>query len=128
YGSFGAYAQSKLANILHANELARRLKEDGVEITANSVHPGSIPTSLWHKSFNGWLGWVCKYVVVPMGNLMGKTVAQGASTTCYVALHPSNKGVTGEYFVDNNISKATSQANDPELAKKLWDFSMNLIS
>ncbi|MBA0779035.1 hypothetical protein Gotri_003319 [Gossypium trilobum] len=37
-----AYGQSKLANILHANELSRRLKDEGVEITANSLHPGSI--------------------------------------------------------------------------------------
>ncbi|KAI3839277.1 hypothetical protein MKW92_002820 [Papaver armeniacum] len=128
YSRLGAYGQSKLANILHANELARRLKEDGVEITANSVHPGSIATNLWHKSFDGWVGWFCKHVVTPAGKVMGKNVEQGASTTCYVALHPSNKGVSGEYFVDNNISKPTSQATDPELAKKLWDFSMNLIN
>ncbi|KAI3944764.1 hypothetical protein MKW92_033832 [Papaver armeniacum] len=125
YSRLGAYGQSKLANILHANELARRLKEDGVEITANSVHPGSIATNLWHKSFDGWF---CKHVVTPAGKVMGKNVEQGASTTCYVVLHPSNKGVSGEYFVDNNISKPTSQATDPELAKKLWDFSMNLIN
>ncbi|MBA0584459.1 hypothetical protein Gorai_015268, partial [Gossypium raimondii] len=37
-----AYGQSKLANILHANELSRRLKDEGVEITTNSLHPGSI--------------------------------------------------------------------------------------
>ncbi|MBA0709844.1 hypothetical protein Golax_024863, partial [Gossypium laxum] len=37
-----AYGQSKLANILHANELSRRLKDEGAEITANSLHPGSI--------------------------------------------------------------------------------------
>ncbi|MCL7034105.1 hypothetical protein MKW94_001822 [Papaver nudicaule] len=127
YSSFGAYGQSKLANILHANELARRLKEDEVDITANSLHPGAIVTNLWHNStFFG--GWFSKFVVAPVGRFVGKNVPQGASTTCYVALHPSNKGVSGEYFMDNNISKATSQAKDTELAKKLWDFSMNLIS
>ncbi|XP_043811540.1 short-chain dehydrogenase TIC 32, chloroplastic isoform X2 [Manihot esculenta] len=41
-----AYARSKLANILHANELARRLKEEGVSITANSLHPGVIDTKI----------------------------------------------------------------------------------
>ncbi|WVZ14521.1 hypothetical protein V8G54_012087 [Vigna mungo] len=46
YSKFCAYAQSKLANVLHANELARRLKEDGVDITANSVHPGAIITNI----------------------------------------------------------------------------------
>ncbi|KAK4363063.1 hypothetical protein RND71_018304 [Anisodus tanguticus] len=47
YSSFGAYGESKLANILHANELTRRLKEDGVDITANSLHPGTITTNLF---------------------------------------------------------------------------------
>ncbi|TKY45217.1 Short-chain dehydrogenase TIC 32 [Spatholobus suberectus] len=46
YQKFRAYGQSKLANILHANELARRLKEDGVDITANSLHPGAIATNI----------------------------------------------------------------------------------
>nr|CAD1839768.1 unnamed protein product [Ananas comosus var. bracteatus] len=40
YSDKKAYGQSKLANILHANELSRRLKEEGANITANSVHQG----------------------------------------------------------------------------------------
>lgn len=52
---------------------------------------------------------------------------QGAATTCYVALHPGVKGVTGQYFVDSNIAKACPQARDGELAKKLWDFSLSML-
>jgi len=52
---------------------------------------------------------------------------QGAATTCYVALHPQVKGVSGEYFSDSNLSKPSKQAQDAGLAKKLWDFSMSLI-
>ncbi|KAK8470326.1 hypothetical protein PHAVU_004G112900 [Phaseolus vulgaris] len=52
YQKFRAYAQSKLANILHANELARRLKEDGVDITANSLHPGLIVTNIHRYYFH----------------------------------------------------------------------------
>ncbi|KAI3944763.1 hypothetical protein MKW92_033831 [Papaver armeniacum] len=121
YNQIWAYGQSKLANILHANELTRRLKEDGVQITANSLHPGSIITNLLrHHSIIGGLS-------STIGRLVLKNVQQGASTTCYVALHPDVKGVSGEYFMDNNISTPTSQAQDTELAKKLWDFTMNLI-
>lgn len=54
-------------------------------------------------------------------------VCQGASTTCYVALHPQVKGVSGEYLSDNNISKPSSMAQDSDLAKRLWDFSSNLV-
>lgn len=80
YSSIPAYGQSKLCNVLHANELARQLKvsrtrkmvlsnqesmfpwlmlwiqiqEDGVNITVNSLHPGAIMTSLW-RYFNSYL-------------------------------------------------------------------------
>ncbi|XP_038708400.1 short-chain dehydrogenase TIC 32, chloroplastic-like isoform X2 [Tripterygium wilfordii] len=65
YNSLSAYGQSKLANVLHANELARRLKEDGLEITANSVHPGAIATNLFrHHSFvSGLINLLGKYVI-----------------------------------------------------------------
>ncbi|KAL2543655.1 NAD(P)-binding Rossmann-fold superfamily protein [Forsythia ovata] len=119
YYSLLAYGQSKLANILHAKELARRLKEGGVDITANSLHPGAIATNLLrHHSFiEGVASWIGKYVL--------KNIPQGAATTCYVALHPQVKGVSGEYFVDSNIGKPSSLASDAELAKKLWEFSLS---
>ncbi|XVE58512.1 hypothetical protein DITRI_Ditri04bG0175300 [Diplodiscus trichospermus] len=55
YNSLSAYGQSKLANVLHANELARRLREDQVAITANSLHPGAIATNLFrhHSLISG---------------------------------------------------------------------------
>ncbi|XP_027358929.1 short-chain dehydrogenase TIC 32, chloroplastic-like isoform X4 [Abrus precatorius] len=126
YWKFCAYGQSKLAKILHANELARRLKEDGVDITVNSLHPGAIETNIHrHLVFNGnyhiaiFVKMLARYVI--------KNVQQGAATTCYVALHPEVKGISGEYFADCNISKTSSKGKDIDLAKKLWDFSMNLI-
>ncbi|KAL3342119.1 hypothetical protein AABB24_026241 [Solanum stoloniferum] len=121
YNSYGAYGQSKLANILHANELTRRLKKDGVEITANSLHPGTITTNLFRHMgiFDGLVG--------TLGKLLLKNVQQGASTTCYVALNPQVKGMSGEYFSDNNLAKTTAMAKDMDLAKRLWDFSMDLV-
>ncbi|KAB5564515.1 hypothetical protein DKX38_004569 [Salix brachista] len=122
YNSIWAYGQSKLANVLHANELTRRLKEEGVNITANSLHPGAIMTNLlrFHSVINS--------VVTMVGRFVLKNVHQGAATTCYVALHPQVKGVSGEYFTDSNLSKASSLAKDVELAKKLWDFSLSLTN
>ncbi|MED6207368.1 Short-chain dehydrogenase TIC 32, chloroplastic [Stylosanthes scabra] len=89
YWSWLAYGQSKLANILHANELARR-------------------------------------VMTKLARFVVKNVEQGAATTCYVALHPQVSGISGEYFADSNLAKASSQGRDIDLAKKLWDLSMNL--
>ena len=45
YSIMRAYSRSKLANVLFANELARRLAGTGV--TSNSLHPGSVDTSIW---------------------------------------------------------------------------------
>ncbi|XP_065862939.1 short-chain dehydrogenase TIC 32, chloroplastic-like [Euphorbia lathyris] len=122
YKKFLAYGQSKLANILHANELARRLKEDGVNITANSLHPGAIATNIArHDSIlDGFVSIFCKYVL--------KNHQQGAATTCYVALHPQVKGISGQYFMDSNLAKPDKVATDAELGKKLWDFSLRLIN
>ncbi|KAL5174271.1 Short-chain dehydrogenase TIC 32, chloroplastic [Glycine soja] len=122
YSSYFAYGQSKLANILHANELARHLKEEGVEITVNSLHPGSIVTNIlrYHDYINAVANMVGKYFL--------KNVQQGAATQCYVALHPQVKGISGEYFMDSNKGTPASLAKDSELAKKLWEFSLSLTN
>ncbi|MFS8003477.1 putative very-long-chain 3-oxoacyl-CoA reductase [Helianthus anomalus] len=120
YSSIYAYGLSKLANILHANELARLLK--GVNITANSLHPGFIDTELFrgHNIFSIICNRILRYFI--------KELSQGAATTCYLALNPQVKGVTGEFFVDSNLAKPSSRAKDQELAKELWEFSMGLTS
>lgn len=122
YSDKRAYGQSKLSNILHANELSRRLKEEGVNITANSVHPGVIMTPLMrHSSFlMNFLKMFTFYI--------WKSVPQGAATTCYVALHPSLKGVTGKYFLDCNEFQPSAHASNELLGKKLWDFSNKLVN
>ncbi|CAL5420107.1 unnamed protein product [Camellia sinensis] len=122
YSDKKAYGQSKLANILHANELSRRLQEEGANITVNSVHPGLIMTNLMRHSF--FLMSLFKVFTY----LLWKNVPQGAATTCYVALHPKLKGVTGKYFLDCNEWPASKFATDEALAKKLWDFSNKLVN
>ncbi|XP_020102334.1 short-chain dehydrogenase TIC 32, chloroplastic isoform X1 [Ananas comosus] len=121
YSDKKAYGQSKLANILHANELSRRLKEEGANITANSVHPGLIMTNLMRHSF------LLMRILKVFTCIFWKNVPQGAATTCYVALHPTLKGVTGKYFLDCNEEKPSALAREETLAKKLWDFSENLV-
>ncbi|CAL2260115.1 unnamed protein product [Prunus armeniaca] len=118
----GRIVNSKLANILHANELTRRLKEEGAEVTANCLHPGTILTNLMR--YDGFL----KCILKVLGIFISKTVQQGAATTCFVALHPQLKGVGGEYLVDCNIAKPSSQAKDADLATRLWDFSLSLTN
>lgn len=125
YSKYQAYGQSKLANILHANELTRQLKEEGVEITANSLHPGVISTNLFRHIFTPPS--FAEGFVKKLSSCLMKNVEQGAATTCYVALHPQVKGISGEYFSDSNLAKTTDLGKDMGLAKRLWDFSMNSI-
>ncbi|KAL9240470.1 hypothetical protein vseg_014684 [Gypsophila vaccaria] len=72
YQSWRAYGQSKLANILHAKELTKHLKEEGVEITANSLHPGAINTNLFR--YNSFVDSLCskvgKYVLKSVPQLL----------------------------------------------------------
>ncbi|WOG88343.1 hypothetical protein DCAR_0207578 [Daucus carota subsp. sativus] len=123
YNPTDAYGQSKLCTMLHILELSRRLKEEGVNITANSLHPGMVATNIRKDQST-----VSKFIGV-IGRIVFKNVQQGASTTCFVALSPQVKGVSGEYFMGNNQKSpkaSSSMAKDTDLAKKLWDFSLTL--
>ncbi|XP_057776033.1 short-chain dehydrogenase TIC 32, chloroplastic-like isoform X2 [Salvia miltiorrhiza] len=125
YNGWYAYGQSKLANILHANELARRfqlLQEEGIKITANSLHPGAISTNLLQH--HGLLASIGQF----LGEYFLKNIPQGAATTCYVALHPQVEGVSGEYFSDSNVARPSERARDAQLAKNLWNFSLELTN
>ncbi|KAM0949502.1 putative very-long-chain 3-oxoacyl-CoA reductase [Dioscorea sansibarensis] len=122
YQCYLSYGQSKLANILHANQLSSILKKQGANVTANSVHPGLIATKIFrhYPILHG--------IVTILSKCGIKNVQPGAATTCYVALHPQVQGVTGKYFLDSNVAKLVSHAANPEMAKKLWELSLNMIS
>ncbi|KAK4800144.1 hypothetical protein SAY86_025509 [Trapa natans] len=121
YNTRRAYGQSKLANILHANELSRRLQEEGANITVNSVHPGLIMTNLMRHTV------IIMKILKMFTCLLWKNVPQGAATTCYAALHPSLRGVTGKYYADCNELEPSDFAKDVKLGKKLWDFSSKMV-
>jgi NAD(P)-dependent dehydrogenase (short-subunit alcohol dehydrogenase family) len=107
FNGYHAYANSKLANALFANELARREPW----LTSNSLHPGVIGTKLLHAGFS----------------MPGDTVEEGARTSVYLATSPEVAGVTGKYF-DNCITDApAAQALDRELAQRLWAWSEKAV-
>ncbi|KAJ0976936.1 hypothetical protein J5N97_012410 [Dioscorea zingiberensis] len=123
YSPVNAYARSKLANILHSNELSRRLKEGGSNVTANSLHPGVILTNI-SRSLD------LNAVVMSLATLVKpflKSIPQGAATTCYVALSPKIKDISGKYFADCNEISPSKKAKDEVLGKKLWEFSQEIF-
>jgi len=117
------YGQSKLANALVARELARRLA--GTRVTANAVHPGLIITNIiryiprWQQLLAPLVG--------PLLRSRIKTSAQGAATTCYVAVHPGVTGVSGRYFADCAVAVPEKVMEDDELAARLWTESESLV-
>ena len=114
YTPWAAYGQSKLANILFSNELARRLA--GTGRTSNAVHPGVIATGLTRS-----LPFLFAAVWKAASPIWLKSIAEGTATEVWAATHPSLAGVSGEYFADCNVSPRSRQARDPALAARLWE-------
>jgi WW domain-containing oxidoreductase len=121
YNPWKEYGQSKLANVLFARELARRLEGSGK--TANALHPGVIQTNLG-RSMPG----LFRGVLAASSSVFLKSAAQGAATQVYVATHPSIEGVGGAYFADCNRAKLSRRAEDMELAAKLWAESERIVA
>ncbi len=119
YSPWRAYGQSKLANVLFARSLARRMGSRG---TANALHPGVIGTNL-ARSMNPLLTFAMGLFMRPFS----KSIAQGAATSCYVATSPELDGVSGEYFSDCAIARASRYADDEALAERLWTESERLV-
>ena len=121
YSAWSFYGQSKIANLLFAKELARRFS--GTKKTAYAVHPGVIKTNL-ARSMNPFL-----QVVFGLGeHLFLKTVPQGAATECYVATNPNVISESGNYFADCNTKTPRKDAENSELAKKLWEVSEKIVA
>jgi NAD(P)-dependent dehydrogenase (short-subunit alcohol dehydrogenase family) len=127
YSPYKAYGQSKLAQILTTTELSRHLQEEGAKVTVNALHPGVVTTNLVNPENHGiFMRGIMKVVMTVVST---KNVGQGAATTVYLALNPQAAGVTGKYYSDANEYDTPSKfAKDADLAKKLWDFSVQLTA
>jgi NAD(P)-dependent dehydrogenase (short-subunit alcohol dehydrogenase family) len=132
YAPFGAYGQSKTANVLFAVAATDRWAADG--ITANAVMPGGIATRLQRHQEEGYIA-----RRVAEGARL-KSVEQGAATSVLLATSPLLEGIGGRYFADCTEQEVVaSRAEAPELlgvapyaldvdnADRLWNLSMELI-
>jgi len=121
YLPFTFYGQSKLANLLMSNELARRL--EGSRATSNAIHPGIIMTPLLRN-----IGDVRATLAGIFSWPFSRSVKQGAATQCYVAAAPALEGVSGHYFADCNPARMSVHGQNPELASRLWTVSEELAA
>jgi len=120
YAIMKAYARSKLANVLFAAELARRLAGTGV--TSNSLHPGVVATNIW----SGAPAWAKPLVAILYRPFM-ITPAEGGATIVQLAASPELEGVTGKYFEKQVAVTPAPLAQDAALAKRLWEVSAAMV-
>lgn len=121
YSRLKAYGQSKLANILFANELSTRLHGTGVIV--NSCHPGIIRTNLG-RHMDSWIRAIYRPILKPFY----KTVYEGAQTSIRLAVDPDLDEVSGKYFADCEEKIPDLAARDVETAKWLWETSTKIIT
>ena len=113
---FKAYGQSKLANVLFAKELSKKLAPYG--ITVNSCHPGAVATNMGVNRETGFGRGITKLL-----KPFFRSPEEGAATAVYLATAPSVEGITGEYFYDGKPGKVSRKARDEELSKKLFQWT-----
>jgi NAD(P)-dependent dehydrogenase (short-subunit alcohol dehydrogenase family) len=135
YDPFGAYGQSKTANVLFAVEATRRWADDG--ITANALMPGGIATPLQRHLPPHYAAEALERFRAAGTDF--KTVEQGAATSVLLAASPLLDGIGGRYFEDCNEAVRVDRrgapgqggvapyALDPVNAQRLWELSETWI-
>ena len=109
------YNASKLANVLFATELARRLAGTGVE--SYVVHPGIVATDVWRH---------VPRLVRPLLSLMFNMITpeEGARSTLKCATTPSAQLQPGGYYERERLKPPSVLAQDTALALALWERSV----
>jgi len=123
YSDAAAYGQSKLANVLFSWRLGQLLR--GTRITCNSLHPGVINTDIDRN-----LSAVTRFGFGLLTKFSGKTIEQGAATSCFVATNPSLGSTSGHYFEDCNAVTVLgdNHLRDQAMAEKLFEVSQELTA
>jgi NAD(P)-dependent dehydrogenase (short-subunit alcohol dehydrogenase family) len=123
YGAFKVYSRSKLANILFANELARRL--DGSGVTVNALHPGVVRTGFaGSDDIKSIFGRIAYTLMRPF--FIGPE--RGAETSIYLASAPELEGKTGGYYAKSQPAPTSAAAQDAAAARRLWEVSEQLVA
>jgi retinol dehydrogenase-14 len=119
YRGMRAYGQSKLANILFTQELARRLAGRGV--TANCCHPGWVATG-----FNRNNGVVMRVGMV-LSSPFARTARKGAETPVYLAASPDVANESGGFYFNCRKQDPPKAIYDPVVASQLWRVSAEMV-
>ena len=103
------YAVSKLANVLFAQELARREPAD--ELFVAALHPGVIASDVWRR---------IPWPVRPIMKRFMKSTAEGAETSLLLATSSDVLDHRGEFYSEGKLKEPSAVAT-PELGAELWE-------
>ena len=130
YRSWGAYGQSKLANLLFTSELQRRLSAADLSVKAMAAHPGYAATELQHASAKMRNATTELKITTFLNRIAGQSAAMGALPTLFAATFP---GLPGDSYVGPDgpmetrgypklVARSTA-AQDAAAAATLWQIS-----
>lgn len=133
YDRWDAYAQSKLANLLFAYELDRRVEIADRELTSVGVHPGYADTRLQLRGAEMTGSTLRKMLMRLANTIFAQSAAAGALPTLYAATAPDVNG--GDYYGPGGLftmrgapeqQDSAGASYDPETARRLWERSEEL--
>ena len=114
YSARVSYSRSKLANVMFAYALARRL--EGSPVTVNALHPGLVASRF--GSNNGWLFRNALKLAFRASGAIG--VEEGAALNIRLASDPALDGATGRYFSDGREVPSSPASLSVEDQERLW--------
>lgn len=114
---FADYAVTKLMNVLHVRELARRLA--GTRVTTYAVHPGAVASNVW-RAVPQPVRWILTRFML--------SNEEGAQTPLYCATAPELQGITGRYYDKCRETPTSRLAADDGLARELWSRTEALLT
>uniref|UniRef100_A0A1Q3G5K3 Alcohol dehydrogenase-20 n=1 Tax=Plutella xylostella TaxID=51655 RepID=A0A1Q3G5K3_PLUXY len=119
YDARAAYDQSKLANVLFAQELGRKLLTTQVSVAV--VDPGLTDTDITrHLPMSKS---ITRFIIYPLFWPTMKIPRKGAQVIVHAALDPSVKSAKGDYYADMERKELCAEAQDFEMAQWLWKVS-----
>ena len=113
------YKNAKLANIMFAYELQRRL--DGSGVTSNAVCPGFVPESIAERRKSPVERWLYRDVLARMP--FARSLEQASASYLFVATDPRYASTGGKFIVDGKEIPSSNESYDEEKARRLWDLS-----
>ncbi|XP_034826001.1 retinol dehydrogenase 12-like [Maniola hyperantus] len=114
------YARTKLCNVLWAKELAERVPQG---VTVNALHPGLVMTNIFDNMIP-----VLRHVLIAIIFLVHKTAEEGAQTNIHLCVSPNLENSTGGYFQNCKKIKPSKNAENTDLARRLWDETISVIN